>query len=207
MTWLRADSEIVLEHDGNAVILRPCLRAAAALERSHDGFATLFQRLAEFHTGTVREMILTAATDRKDAVRFLATMSRQPIIRFVDIAQAPLARLCAGFIPAADSDAKPSPNAEPTPWREFYGHLYRYATGWLHWTPEAAWGATPTEIMEALAGHGEMLTAIHGSADDKPAEAQLDPEQAARNEAAGLDPEFDRAGLRALKARHQGKRQ
>ncbi len=32
-----------------------------------------------------------------------------------------------------------------------------------------------------------------------------DPEQAARNEAVGFDPEFDRAGLQALKAKY-GKR-
>jgi hypothetical protein len=177
------------------------LRAASTLERSHDGFATLMQRLAEFHTGTVREIILTAATDRKDATAFLDNMSRQPINRFVEIAQAQLARLVTGFIPQPDPAAKPS-QGKMVPLRELYRDMYRRATGWLHWPPDATWNATPTEITDALNAHFEMLKAIHGSADDKPEDRQHDPEQAARNEAAGLDPEFDRAGLQALKAKY-----
>lgn len=202
MTLRPAYDEIVLEHGSNAVILRPSLRAASTLERSHDGFDRLFQRLAEFHNGTVREIILTAATDRQDAARFLDTMSRLPISRFAEIAQASLVRLVAGLVPQPEAGAKPS-QGKTVPWREAYRDLYRYATGWLHWSPDQTWNATPTEISDALSGHFDMLRLIHGEAeDDKP---QPDPEQAARNEAAGLDPEFDRAGLQTLKAKY-GKR-
>lgn len=205
MSLRPAYDEVVLEHGSHAVILRPSLRAASTLERSHDGFERLFQRVAEFHTGSVREIILTAATDRKDAAAFLDTMSRQPISRFVEIVQTPIARLVAGFFPVADTAAKPA-SSKPVPWREAYRDLYRYATGWLHWSPHQAWKATPTEITDALSGHFEMLKAIHGAADDKPAERQPDPDQAARNIAAGFDPEFDRVGLHALKAKYGRKR-
>jgi hypothetical protein len=207
MSFRPAYDEIVLEHGSNAVILRPSLRAASALERSHDGFELLARHIDEFHTGTVREIIMTAATDRKDAAAFLSAMSRLPLRRFVEIAQASVARLFMGFLPAVESDTKPSPDTKPMPWREVHRALFRTATGWLHWTPEAAWNATPTEINEAFAGHVAMLHAMNGGADDKPADRQPDPEQAARNEANGLDPEFDRAGLRALKVRHMGRRQ
>lgn len=207
MSFRPACDEIVLEHGSNAVRLRPSLRAASTLERSHDGFELLARRIDEFHTGTVREIIMTAATDRKDAAVFLRSLESKSLLTFQRIAQAPIARLFAGFIPAADPKATPSPNDKPKPWREFYRDLYRYATGWLHWTPEAAWNATPTDITEALAGFGEMMEAQHGAAEDKPADRKPNPEQASRNVADGLDPEFDRAGLRAMKARHQGKRQ
>lgn len=207
MSFRPAFDEIVLEHGSNAVILRPSLRAASTLERSHDGFALLARRIDEFHTGTVREIIMTAATDRKDAAAFLRSLESKSLLTFHRIAQAPIAQLFAGFIPAADSNAKPSPNDKPMPWREVYRELFRTATGWLQWTPESAWNATPTEINEAFAGHVAMLKALHGADDDKPADRQPNPEQAARNIADGLDPEFDRAGLRALKARHQGRRQ
>lgn len=201
MTLLRADSEIVLHHGGNAVVLRPCLRAAAALERSHDGFERLIQRIAEFHTGTVREIILTAATDRREAVAFLDTMSRQPIIRFVEIAQAQLVRLVAGFIPQPDASAKPSPG-NAVPWREAYRDLFRYATGWLHWSPDQAWNATPSEITDALNAHFDMLRAIHGG-EDKPTEPEAySPERLREIDEQGFDPEFDRAGLHALKAKY-----
>jgi hypothetical protein len=189
MPSLRADSEIVLDHGGNAVILRPCLRAAAALERSHDGFDRLFQRIAEFHTGTVREIILTAATDRKDAARFLDTMSRLPISRFVEIAQASLARLVVGFFPQGDD--KPAAPGKAVPWREAYRDFYRYATGWLHWSPDQAWNATPTEIVEAFAAHLDMLKAIHGpSENDESPEFQPD-----------LDAKLDRDGLNKLRGK------
>lgn len=200
MTLRPAYDEIVLDHGSHAVILRPSLRAASTLERSHNGFATLMQRLAEFHTGTVREIILTAATDRRDALAFLNSMSRLPISRFVVIVQAQLARLLTGFVPEPDPGAKPS-QGKMVPLRELYRDMYRRATGWLHWSPDQAWNATPTEITEALSGHFDMLRAIHGG-EDTPEEHRHDPEQAARNEAAGLDPEFDRAGLQALKAKY-----
>ncbi|MDR6898088.1 hypothetical protein J2Y51_005131 [Bosea sp. BE109] len=153
----------------------------------------------------MREIILTTATNRKDAAVFLDTMSRLPISRFVEIVQAQLARLVTGFIPQPDPDAKPS-QGKMVPLRELYRDMYRRATGWLHWSPDQAWNATPSEITDALSGHFDMLKAIHGAADDKPEDRQHDPEQAARNEAAGLDPEFDRAGLRALKAKYGRKR-
>ena len=191
MTSRPASDEITLAHGDITVRLRPSLRAASTLERSHDGFANLFRRIEQFHTGTVREIILIAATDRKGAAAFLDTVSRLPICRFVEIAQASLARLCMGFIPAVDPDQKPRPNAKPTPWHEFYSGLFRTATGWLHWTPEQAWNATPTEISEAFAGHIAMLKAIHGSSDDAEKQDAL-PD---------LDATFDREGLNRLRGK------
>lgn len=202
MTSRPTYDEIALEHGSHAVVLRPTLRAASTLERSHDGFDRLFQRIAEFHTGTVREIILTSAIDRKDATAFVAIMSRLPIARFVEIVQAQLARLVAGFIPQTEADAKP-PHGKPVPWREAYRDLYRFATGWLHWSPDQAWNATPTEITDALTAHMEMLKAIHGSAEDEPDTAgAYSPEQLRQIDEQGFDPELDRAGLQALKAKY-----
>ena len=79
MTLRPAYDEIVLEHGSNAVILRPSLRAASALERNI-GFDRLFQRIAEFHVGTVREIILTAATDRECAACFLRSLDSLSLI-------------------------------------------------------------------------------------------------------------------------------
>jgi len=44
-----------------------------------------------------------------------------------------------------------------------------------------------------------MLKAIYGSSEDKP--EALTPERRAEIEAAGMDPEFDRAGLQRLKSK------
>lgn len=167
-------NEIVLEHGSNAVILRPSLRAASQLERLHEGFPALFRRVTEFDLGTIYSVIRTAATERKDASAFLAAMSRQPLQRIVEIAQAPVAALCLNLIPADDTDdQKPAPNAKPVPWPKFFRDCFGIATGWLGWTPEAAWNATPTEITIAYKAHVAMLRAIHGAAEAEP-ESQLD---------------------------------
>lgn len=202
MTFRLAYDEITLEHGGNTVRLRPSLRAASQLERLHDGFAGLFRRVAEFHVGTIRDIVLKAATDRREAMAFLRSIDDAPLHAYQQTAQAPVADLCLAFIPAGDPDQPPSPNAKPMPWPDVYRELFRTATGWLGWSPDHAWNATPSEINEAFAAHVVMLKAIHGGTDDKTQSKTIDPDQAARNIADGLDPEFDRAGLRALKANH-----
>lgn len=191
MALQSAHDGITLALGGSTLRLRPSLRAASTLERLHDGFAALFRQIAEFHLGTIREIITITATDRQDATAFLSRIDRTPLRIVADTVTAPILALCAAFIPASDKDAKPDPNAKPMPWPELYRELFRQATGWLHWTPEAAWNATPTEIAEAFAGHTAMLKAIHGSAeDDKPA---YDPREEISEEQA-------RAGLATLKA-------
>lgn len=190
MTFRPAYDEIVLEHGSHAVILRPSLRAANTLERSHDGFAGLFRRIGEFHTGTVREIILTTATDRREAVAFLDMIAGQPLKTFMTIAQHAVADLCLGFMPQSDLSTKPAPNAKAVPWPKFYRELFRTATGWLHWTPQQAWDATPTEITEALAGHIAMLKATHGVTDEDGNRTGPD-----------LDTQLDRTGLDRLRGK------
>lgn len=202
MTKLPAIQEVTLSHDGNTVRLRPTLRAASHLERLHDGFPALFDRVAEFHIGTITEIILTAATSRQDAIAFLASFDQQPLFRLKLVVDAALHNLCAGFTPEPDADDKQAPAGKPMAWADFYRHLYRQATGALHWTPETAWNATPAEIVEAYAGLIDHLQAIHGAPDDKDKAKQpaaYTPERLKQIEEQGFDPAFDRAGLRALK--------
>jgi hypothetical protein len=183
MTSRPAYDEITLAHGDITVRLRPSLRAASTLEHSHDGFECLFRRIVEFHIGTVTEIIMTAATDRKDAAAFLSAMTLLPLGRFVEIVQAPIAVLCAGFIPQAASDAQPSQSA-PIPFRKFYTELFRIAAGNLGWPAEQAWQATPTEILEAYRGRVDLLRSIFGG--EAPAEAQQ-PDMGAKLDRDGLN--------------------
>ncbi|MEP9373524.1 hypothetical protein [Mesorhizobium sp. KR1-2] len=203
MTLRPAYDEITLALGSWSVRLRPSLRAASHFARE-DGFANLAQRLAEFHLGTIRELITVAAIDRQQATAFLDQIGRTPLKIVAETVGPQIAALVTGFAPAPDDDAKADHSGKPMPWPKVYRELYRKATGWLGWTPEAAWNATPTEIMEAVAGLFEKLKALHGTSDKEANDKQPDPEQAARNIAEGLDPEFDRAGLRALKAKIAG---
>ncbi len=195
-----AYEEVVLEHGGNVVTLRPCLRAACHLERLHDGFPTLIDRLDGFHVGTVREVVLTAGTNRKEASAFLASFEGKPVYALFSAVHQPLSALIGMFFPAQEKPSKQTTGKLAT-WRTVYADLYSMATGFLRWSPDRAWNATPTEIDRAIAGYVAARSPINQSADDA-----LDPHQAEQNLEDGLDPDFDRAGLRSLKQKLAGAR-
>ncbi len=203
MPMLPAYDGVTLELGGNTVRLRPSLRAASRLVSPPD----LFEHVVDFHLGTIREIIMAAATDRQEATAFLAMINATPLLIVSDAITAPLVQFLGSFAPADDHPDDQAPSGPPIAWHDVVKMLYRRATGWLHWTPEAAWNATPTEITEAFAGWLEHIEATTPKPDEpgqptpKPTSKPADPEQAARNIAAGLDPEFDREGLRRLKAK------
>ncbi|MDZ7874357.1 MAG: hypothetical protein U5N27_15230 [Rhizobium sp.] len=206
MTYQRpAYEQVTLAHGGNTVTLRPSLRAAVTLEARY-GFPAMFRALEEGNLTIISEIIHTASSTVQDAAAFLAGIPGKPLSPFIGATRIPLAELVSMLMPAPDPKAKQvRTSSKPQPWPDFYADLYESATGWLGWTPDQAWNATPTEICRAYAGHVAKLKAIHnGGEDDKSTEKAPDPDQAARNEAAGLDPEFDRAALRALKAKLAG---
>lgn len=191
MPMLPAIQEVTLSHGGHTVRLRPTLRAASHLERLHDGFPALLDRIAEFHIGTITEIIVTAATSRQDAIAFLASFDHKPLFRLKLIVDAALHNLCAGFTPEPDADEKQAPAGKPMAWADFYRQLYRQATGWLGWTPETAWNATPAEIVGAYAGRIEQLQAIYGGK-GQPGSNHNPREEAPESEV--------RAGINALRA-------
>lgn len=196
MTYHRpAYEQVTIAHAGNIVALRPSLRAVATLEARH-GFPALSRGLDEGSFTIVSEIILAASVSRQDAAAFLGGNLGKPLLPFFIAVRRPLEELVSMFMPEPVQPLDMAPRTgKEMPWSEVYRDLYRVATGKLGWIPEAAWNATPNEINEAFIGR-------FGIGEDT-AKAP-DPEQAARNIADGLDPEFDRAGLRALKAKIAG---
>lgn len=192
MTYQRpAYEQVKISHGGNTVILRPSLRAASILEQRY-GLVALFNAL-DSQNFTIISEILATCSEREDGAAFLFNHPEKPLSLFFEAVTDPLAELVAMLTPApvpSSGTAKPQAGKGIT-WAEYYADLYEAATGWLGWTPEQAWDATPTEINRAYQAHINRLV--------KPADKPHDIEQATRNEAIGLDPEFDRDGLRALK--------
>lgn len=209
MTYQRpAYEQVTLAHGGNTVTLSPSLRAAVILE-ARFGFPAMYRALEEGSFTVISEIILTSAISRQDGAAFLASHPSGPLTSFIGPARMPLAELVSMLMPAPvqrlDTKAVAMPKGKSVAWADFYADLFEKATGWLEWTPEQAWNATPTEIDRAYSGLIAKLKAIHGSSeDDKQASHAPDPEQTARNVAAGLDPEFDRERLRAMKMKIAG---
>lgn len=203
MTLRPAYNEVTLALENSSnVRLRPSLRAASHFVRL-DGFTDLPRRITEFNLGTIRDLITVTATDRQEASAFLDQIDRKPLEVARDAVTVPLAALVAGFVPAPSDDAKSADQKPaPMPWPEMYRELFRKATGWLGWTPEQAWNATPTEINEAVSGLYDKLKAIHGAPEKDADSNAYTADQLRHIEEQGFDPAFDREGLQALKAKH-----
>lgn len=189
---------IALEYGGNTVFLRPSLRAAMHLERLHGGFPNLFRKIEEFDTQTIWHVIKESAgkTVTDELFSYVAT---KPLSGFTQAAQAPCFELLAALLPEASEGDTAAPSDKPMQWGDVFRQLFKIATGWLHWPPETAWNAAPQEITDAYDGHIEMLKAIHGTADETETDKGPSIEQRKQNKELGLDPDFDRAGLFALK--------
>lgn len=187
---------IALEYGNTVVTLRPSLRAAIHLEKLHGGFPALLRKIEEFDTLTIWHVI-RASADKEAAEPIFAHAATMPLKSFKRAAQGPCIALVASFFPAIpETDANPV-TAKPTPWADLFKELYGFATGWLCWPPETAWNATPQEITDAFTAHITKLRAIHGNGNGDETTGP-DDDQRRENIELGLDPEFDRQGLRAL---------
>jgi hypothetical protein len=201
MIQRRAYEEVTIAHGDHAVTLRPSLRAATILEERY-GLPTLFRALNEFNLTIISEIIRVCAVKQADAAAFLSLLRGRPLYPFFLSVLAPLTELVSMLTPAPDPKAKPS-TGRPMTWLEIFAALYDRATGWLGWTPEQTWSATPTEIDRTYRAHVEKLKALNGiNADDKEHRPDVDTEALSELiNSDSLDPEFDRAGLHALKGR------
>lgn len=203
-----AYEEWEIAHGDYAVRLRPSLRAASRLERLHDGFTALRLRLSEFDTATVAEIIRQSAMDPNEARAFLRHLDTLPLATVEQIALAPLHELIGALVPAGDPSDEPDTCAALMPWPAAFAQFFRYGTGWLGWTAEATWNATPSEILSAFTGHMDRLEMLHKSPDTnaarssgKASEPYSAERLAALIESGATDPAFDRVGFAALKAR------
>ncbi|MDW9841143.1 hypothetical protein HR059_03565 [Sinorhizobium meliloti WSM1022] len=207
MTFKRpAYEEVTLALGVNTVSLRPSLRAAATLEARY-GLPTMFRALEEGDLTIILEIIRTSLHPDAAAHSF-SCLGNGPLSHFFPAVRQPLADLLTMFVPAPNRNAKPSTSTsttdKPMPFADLYAVLYERATGWLGWTPEVAWSATPTEIDRAYAAHIEKLKAIHGSADDQATSEQdnaYTPERLKEIDELGYDPAFDRDGLTVLRGK------
>lgn len=205
MTTPRAYETVEITLGDLTVAMRPTLRAASLLE-ANPGLETLFKNLSDGHLGTMLR-IIRATAETNAATALIKVINSLPLGAVMHALQAPLADLCAGFMPETRKapETATQPNDKALTWGDAYAQLHARAVGWLHLPSQDAWNSTPTEIARALEEHLELMKAIHGASEEDSQDQTGNTEaQRAQNEAEGLDPEFDRVGLRALKARMQG---
>ena len=196
---LGADA-ISIELAGEAYELRPTLRAGMRLVRRHS-LSGLIAAARDFNTETigdvlrecgVRRALLTAEIEA-DGIAAVRARLVGPLAEF--------ALAVAGIDP--DAETTPAQASGTMTPHDYHTRLFEIATGWLGWTPERAWNATPVEIVHARAGRMSMiedvLGALFGTPDAANSSGSYSPEQLAEIISTGHDPAFDRAGLHSLK--------
>lgn len=192
---------IYVELAGEAHELRPSLRACKRLVQRH-GLASLLVAAQGFNLTIIADMLREAGI--KPAL-LLAEIGAHGLGKVRNQLTGSLAKFVlaiAGVDPDDTTPIKPAPGKPITP-HEYHSQLFEIATGWLGWTPEQAWTATPAEIIAAQSGHIAylQLTGVLVPADGTKKPDVYTPEQLKHLEEGGLDPAFDREALHALKAK------
>jgi hypothetical protein len=157
---------ILIPFDDQRIELRPTLRAAMRLERRFGGFDKILKGLVEQNVGVMYELV-NECTDRPcDLADFLAYDERKPMAYKVTALVAPLVALTMQLAGVDEDDFEAdAAEGERIPYAEHFERLFKIGTGYLSWTPETTWNATPAEIKAAYEGRLEMLKAIYGTGD------------------------------------------
>jgi len=179
--------DTVLKVGHETMRLRASLRASFRLERQFRGFDRIITAIADGNVSAMGAVIRECSEEKTDLADLLDSGGALSI-RIVreDIAGLLIAHvgILAGF-DADATDQQQRGNGERISFAEYHTKLFRLATGWLGWTPEAAWSATPAEITEAYQGRLEMLGAMFGNGNkDKPTTAK--PNAATRRRLSAL---------------------
>lgn len=172
-----AEDEITVTVGREVIRLRASLRAAMRLERRYNGFNPILRSIANSEVGVIAAVIAETSVAPTLVGEVLEQLSGWPLHQaleeLVPAASAIVMQLVAGEdTEASDNSAKRS---SPVTFAEFHMQLYRIATGWLGWSPEQAWAATPAEIIEAHKGRIDLLGSIFGTNKPKATGRVYDP--------------------------------
>lgn len=159
---------ITVNVNGERIDTRPTLRAAHNLNQHHGDVGAVVMRSLNGQISALFDMVREGCADTLSAERFeraaalpLAGWHTPAVSEFAS--KFGPALLCVDLDAVADEPPRP---IEPTPYNKVLVDLYAKATGWLGWSPEEAWNATPLEIVTAVNAHVEKLKLMAGAKDD-----------------------------------------
>jgi hypothetical protein len=167
-----AASEVEVTVGKETYLLRPSLRAAFRLEQKYNGFDKLIHAVFTGHLAAYGDVIKEGTGQRSALTDYLAQAGDTPLIVSLEMLVQPMVQFIIAL--TGTETAMEAAKGTPISFKDYHTRLFRIATGWLGWTPDAAWNATPAEILEAYQGRTEMLAAVFGGkqeGDDKTLDA------------------------------------
>jgi hypothetical protein len=190
MTLRLPTAEFTLSHGGNTVRLRPSLRAAHQLAQKYE-VAELFHAIDISYFSRIADIFRAGSADSQAGYEWISIYTGDLGLKALEDLAAPLLRFVLDTFGIDLEASKQSSGGKPAPLIDGIEDLFATATGWLGWTPDQAWAASPAEIMKAHSGLIAKLKAIHGSTEE--AQPSYDPREE-------VSPETIRDGIATLKA-------
>ncbi|WP_024816307.1 hypothetical protein [Methylopila sp. 73B] len=179
-----AAEEITIKIGLERITLRPTLRAALRLERRHEGLAVLVSKIQDGDLFAIADVLREHSSTWSDVPSFIESLGApHGLYAGVDhLIPALVAHVyaLAGVDITAEQNDQTDAEGDPrsgTRRDGFAAHLvdlFEVATGWLGWSPDTAWNATPAEIMAARRGLVAWTNAQRGGAPKKPDTRSLD---------------------------------
>ena len=154
--------------------MRADLRALATIASKYHDFADLYGRIAAFDYAATLDLIAATCTD-PDGLLLPSDpdwVSHRALDEFFTLYTPQLLTFIERI--AGADDAKSAEPSDPITLTELVERLFKIASGWLEWSPEDTWNATPAEILLARDGLIEKLKAIHGAADKDDTQKTID---------------------------------
>lgn len=175
-----ASDDLIITINGEAFTLRPSLRAALRLSRRHETFAALALAISQGTVSTIAEIIRECAIDPSAESKLLAALECTPMVILLESLRGPFVALVLALASADEGASQGEATGKPVPFVDHFEHLFEIATGFLGWTPEQAWSATPAEILAAHEGRIKLLKMIFGGNDAETKRATLSLDEKAR---------------------------
>lgn len=189
---------------GEAHELRPSLRASMRLVRRH-GLGGLFAAAQDFNLTIIMDVLHEAAIKPNLLLADIGAHGLATVRHRLTNPLADFVLVVAGIDPKNPPAPSTGNYVDP---EQVFAQLFGIATGWLGWTPEEAWNATPAEIIAAKSGRTDLiidvLNAAFGSTEADKTEPKIDSystERLKQVEELGRDPAFDPAAYAAFKAK------
>ncbi|QOZ26171.1 hypothetical protein [Bradyrhizobium sp. CCBAU 51753] len=177
-----ANDEIAISLDNETIHLRATLRAAFRIERAYGGFQNLSEAIYECRIAAFEEVIRLSAVDPDVALnRFYKHVLDKPLAEVANNLIEPLLKFVALLAGVDDDQDDAKPAGKPIAFDQYFTRLFQIATGWLGWSPEQAWSATPAEIINAHIGRQQMLKAIFGGKENDADDATVTNISSARD--------------------------
>lgn len=180
---LLGQDQITISLPPREFVLKASLRAAFRLHQDYGSYAELSRAVADGSFGACAELISHTCTDEKGWIYYQTT--RPDVVRQVLANRENLLEFVLVLAGAKQSGDEPSEPAQPITFEEYHAKLFRVATGWLGWSPDVAWNATASEIINARQGRIELLGMIFGEKSESETIDTTDPKSRAALNALG----------------------